>query len=396
MQRPSLAQTPSALFFAFAVLLSGCRKGTEQSSFVPVPVSAFGTDGCNGANQVFGAIVEVHDDPAVIGAMSRIAAFSLAGVISDVVYVTGADGTVRAWDFTVDPMVPVESTVVAVGEVDALLAGTLNMPPAAILSGIAVLDRSNLVVVEHVSNTILIVSLVNPNPVGFYVGFPDVTPGYVDNVAGASRFSFPDAVPVDVVTSADDRLFIADAGNHAVREATLGQLTRVATVGGSGVPGFGDGSLTSSVFDTPTGLTVSCNGEIVVAESGPLGNHLRSIALGPVSFFGGRSGMVRTLAGDGTDASTDGVGVTASLAQPVSPVSTADGEIYWVDSSTGILRRYAIDTDVVDCPLFADCDAANLAGGSFSGAGSYSLAITMSGNLYVLDGAAGKLYLVTP
>ena len=69
--------------------------------------------------------------------------------------------------------------------------------------------------------------------------------------------------------------------------------------------------------------------------------------------------------------------------------------MYWVDTTTGILRRYSFASGLVDCPLFADCGAATAAMGAFSGAGHYSIAITAGGRIYVLDAAAGKIFLVT-
>ena len=365
----------------------------QTASTIPIATSTFGNDGCNGANQVFTAALEVVDDPAVIGPLSRLAASSSG----DVLYVTGADGTVRAWDFSLDPTMPTETTVVPVGEIDTLLASVLASAPTAVLSGVAVLDPTNLVLVEHASNTILIASLVNPSPsVGFYIGFPDENSSFVDSIGGASRFNFPSATPVDIVTTGDGRLFVADAGNHAVREAELGSNIFVRTVGGLGLPSSADGPLGSTGFDTPTGLSIACDGSLLITESGPAGNRLRSLSLGGFGLFGSREGGSATLAGDGTPATAEGVAELASLAQPVSPVSTASGEVYFVDAATGILRRFDLTTGTVDCPLFADCAAAVLAGGSFSGAGNYALAITSSDNLYVLDGTAGKLFLITP
>ncbi|HED65964.1 MAG TPA: hypothetical protein ENJ09_10470 [Planctomycetes bacterium] len=374
------------------LVASACREGQPQSSFAPIAAPAFGTDGCNGSNLVFGSVQEVYSDPSVIGPMSQ-----LAGSATDeVLYLTGADGTVRALDFGASATIPVESTVLAAGAVDALLGAVFSAPSPALLSGISVLDPSNLVVVEHTSNTVLIVSLVNPGQVAFYVGFPDETPGFTDSVAGAARFSFPPTVPAQIVASGDGRLFIADPGNHAVREVTLGQSSVVSTLAGVGIPLSLDGPSFQAGFDQPTGLAISCGGELLVTENGPTGEKLRSIAPGPPSFFGPPAGRVTTLAGDGQDQSSDGIGGAASLAGPVAPVMTSGGDIYFVDGDTGILRRQALATGVVDCPLFVDCDAANLASGSFSGPGAYSLALSASGALYVLDGTAGKIYLVTP
>jgi hypothetical protein len=73
---------------------------------------------------------------------------------------------------------------------------------------------------------------------------------------------------------------------------------------------------------------------------------------------------------------------------------TSLGEIYWVDSGTGVLRRRSVDR-TADCPLDVDCDAAVL-NPSFPPGHAFSLTETPSGVLYVLDATAGVLYRVTP
>jgi hypothetical protein len=249
------------------------------------------------------------------------------------------------------------------------------------------------VVVEHTSNTLFLVSLDSPG-LSILVGFPSQVPSLVDGVDDMVRFSFPPNVPLQVCPTGDGRIFVADAGNHVIRQLTVGARVEAITLAGTGVPSHSNGVLPGIGLDTPVGVAVGCGGDLLVTEVGPLGNRLRSIQLGTRSFFGGIQGLSMTVAGDGMPLTVQGVGEAASAAGPVSPVVTGAGEIYWVDSLTGILRRYDLVTGLVDCPFFADCAVASGMGGSFSGASNYSAVVTPSGVLYVLDGLQGAIFAV--
>ena len=104
-----------------------------------------------------------------------------------------------------------------------------------------------------------------------------------------------------------------------------------------------------------------------------------------------------TLAGDGTAATAEGVGGAAMVDAPLSPVTTTEGDIYWVDGGTSVLRRMDLVTGTVDCPNpdFTGCADAVANTGGFSGAGHYATVISASGYVYVLDGTAGTVSLVS-
>ena len=102
---------------------------------------------------------------------------------------------------------------------------------------------------------------------------------------------------------------------------------------------------------------------------------------------------MRELAGDGDALKIEGIDDESSLAAPSGAVTTSAGEIYWVDRLTGVLRRYDFSTGLADCPRFADCAAA-VAAAELTPGGEFSLTISDSGDLYVLDAAAQTLYRV--
>lgn len=377
---------PAVLLLAF---LGGCREGTaDPVPFEALPLADEGAHGCNGLVQPV-QLMLLGTFPWV-GPTSQM----IADETDETLFVTGGDGSVRRLD--IGPPLT-ETVLVGPAIIDSILAFAGVASPAQ-LSGIAVLDANNLLVAENTSNTILIVSRIATNAVFVYAGDPDEMGDFEDGTGGDIRFDFSDVVQIVTVGEDEDNsfseaVFLTDPGNHRVRLLQTGLLPIVSTVAGNGTPAFHDGDLEQTRFDTPTGITLTCEGELLVSERGGAGtggNRLRTMRLGVTNVLIGRT---RTLAGDGTSATVQGVGTAASLAGPVAPVTTMSGEIYWMDSATGILRRWSPATGEVDCPLFPDCASA---GGSFSVGGNFALAIGPSGTLYVLDDAAGTLSAITP
>jgi hypothetical protein len=377
-----------ALARLFLLLLvtgfASCREGDTVVLFIPISQAPFGNSGCDGPNQTFAAKVVLVTD-AAIGPMSQLAAAKTTNTL----YLTGAGATV--WELDLDAAMPALAPVIGAGVLDAELAGQGIATPAE-LSGLAVATTTSLVAVEHTSNTIIQVDLSPPASVNLGVGMLNETPGFVNGRIDVARFSFPSGRPLQLVPSGEGSLWVADAGNHVIRRVVLDPNfvfnSTVVTPAGTGVAGHMDGSLQNVSFDTPVGISIACSGELLVSTVGTDGNRVLSLALGEGSFGGGQQGTATTLAGDGMDATLQGTGELASLGQPVNPVASTGGEVYWVDSSTGILRRLTLATGLVDCPLNPGC---NTNGTDFSGPGNYAVAVGMNGKLYVLDGVAGTI-----
>lgn len=381
-------------------LACACRDASSSgssSSAPQFPPSGAGASGCVGPNQVFSApqvAVQVPLATLVIGPWSQITAAQGA----ELLFVTGADATVVALD--VSGAVPVETELVGAGAVAFLLNGQ-GLTGTPQLSGIAVLDATQLVLVEHDSNTLITCDRVTPDTLAFYAGQPDETPGFADGLAtgtsGLARFSFGAPTQIATTGEAVPSVLVADVGNHALRLVTSSPGVRVVTtLAGRGSSGFSDGDLDSSAFDTPSGVTLSCNQQVIVSERGDegLGQRLRSVEVSSANPFGGWFGDVLTVAGDGTPGTTEGSAATTQLDTPLSPLVTSAGEIYWIDAGTGVLRRKQVD-GTCDCPLALDCASA-VATPDFPAGHAYSLTQTSSGVLYVLDGTAGVLWRVTP
>ncbi len=390
---------PARALLLVASLLPACRNAASDGApgALTFPPSTVGVSGCAGPNQVFSppqTPVAVPLATLVIGPYSQITAAQGA----ELLYVTGQNATVVAID--VSGVTPVETQLVGPGAVAFVLAlqGLSGTPQ---LSGLAVLDATHLVLVEHDSNTLLTCDRVSANTLGIYAGLPSETPGFADGVAsGASnvaRFGF--SAPTQLVTTSESvpSVIVADTGNHAVRMVTESSGFRlVTTLAGSGTAGFDDGDITFSAFDTPTGLSLSCNQQVIVSERGDngLGQRLRSLQITSTNPFGGWFGSTATVAGDGTPGTVEGPAASAQLDAPLSPLVTSAGEIYWIDAGTGVLRRKRLD-GTCDCPLSVDCTSA-VTTPNFPAGHAFSLTQTSSGVLYVLDGTDGVLWRVTP
>lgn len=375
------------------LVLAACREGedTQAGDFIPVLPSLFGTQGCEPSTIVPGMVTPVFSS-AVIGPLSQIAA-AADMLAMETLYLTGEDGSIHQLDFPAGGGAPADSVLVAPGVVDAVLG---LAPGATQLSGIAVFDELFLVVAEHATNTLLSVRRDLPDLVLPLAGLPLSAGGFADGQGGAIRFHF--TAPATLFADASGTVFVADTENHALRMVAFGGIPESATITGSGAPGDLFGPLTLTELDTPSGLASTCPGELLLIESGSAGfggNRLLSLAIGGPALFGGFDGSALVLAGDGTNASTQGVGGAAQLGTPMGLVSTQAGLLFWVDAKDGILRRYDLGTGLCDCPLFADCAAAFAAGGSFAGAG-FSLALGDSGALYVLEADQGMLHRVDP
>ncbi|MCZ6596285.1 MAG: hypothetical protein O7B99_01455 [Planctomycetota bacterium] len=385
-----------ALILGLSLLLvASCREGTESEtgagggSSSSITPAVNGAHGCNGPDQAF-APPQTPSEIALavldIGPFSRIA----AATAEEKLYATGENGQVVELDFTGGGLV--ETELVTPGFVTTLL--DVGVPGPAELSGVGVLQANLLIVMEHASNTLFQVGTGGVDMVAAFAGDQSVMPGYADGPTALARFHF--LAPGDVTPTGDGRIFVADTGNHRVRVIDVG-LSVVFTAAGTGIAASIDGDIVLAGFDTPWGISVSCADQLILTESGDVGgtgNRLRAVTLGFDLFFGFPTGATFTLAGDGVPATFEGVGLAASLARPSPAVTTSQGDVYWVDTLTGVLRRYDFSSQLADCPLAVDCATAVGAPAFSATGGNFSLAVAASGDLYVLDADAEKLFRI--
>lgn len=128
-------------------------------------------------------------------------------------------------------------------------------------------------------------------------GLPGAPGGYADGVATLARFRFPAGIAVDPTSGA---IYVSDKDNHVIRRITPDGL--VTTIAGEpGVAGTADAQGTAAKFAYPRGLVVAANGIIYVADAG---NHAirRVTPDGIVTTFAGRVRFAGSADGTGTEA----------------------------------------------------------------------------------------------
>jgi cysteine-rich repeat protein len=161
----------------------------------------------------------------------------------------------------------------------------------------------------------------------------DVGGGFVDGIGVAARFFSPAGVAVSGAN-----LFVADAGNHALRRMSLVDNS-VTTVAGNGLPAHVDGSLNSAQFAQPRFVTVLSADKVLVFDTlTSVGCRLRQVDL--------LAGQVTTLAGAGGFCfAVDGTGTGARFGTVSGMALAADGKLYVADSFR--IRQVDLATNAV-------------------------------------------------
>jgi len=147
--------------------------------------------------------------------------------------------------------------------------------------------------------------------------------GSADGTGSAARFFLPYGLAVDSAGN----VYVSDQGNHLIRKITpAGVVTTLA--GGAAQPGFTDGSGTAARFNTPFGIAVDGNGNILVADSG--NNAIRRVS---------PAGVVSTIAGSAASGALDGSTAVARFNQPRGVAVDGSGAIYVADYGNQLLRH---------------------------------------------------------
>ncbi len=201
--------------------------------------------------------------------------------------------------------------------------------------------------------------------------------GNVNGTNSSARFDGPTALALD----ASNNIYVADAGNHAIRRMACdatGTNWIVTTLAGSGLPGAVNGTNTGAQFDYPSGLAVDGAGNIYVADM----NNSAIRIISPDAT--GTNWIVNTYAGKlQTSSNVDGAAAAARFSSPNSVALDAATNLYVADGFNYTVRMITPGGQV-----------STLAGsfGSIDGAGTNAqfffpcgIAVDAAGNVYVSD-----------
>ncbi|RZU39534.1 NHL repeat-containing protein [Edaphobacter modestus] len=219
------------------------------------------------------------------------------------------------------------STAGAAGDNGPAAAALLDRPGALALDG-----KSNLYIADSGSHRIRRI---------------DAGTGVITTVAGAGAQGYEGdnarAVsalldsPQGIAVDTGGNLYVADTNNHRIRriDAVTGIIT---TLAGTGVFGYaGDSSSSAAArLALPQGLSVGSDGNIYLADTA---NHR-------IRRIDGTTGMITTVAGDGTQgfSGDGGAPVSASLDSPRATTLSSSGLVTIADRGNQRVRQLSGDT----------------------------------------------------
>jgi trimeric autotransporter adhesin len=252
--------------------------------------------------------------------------------------------------------------------------------------------------------------------------------GYVDGAAASASFSGPTGIAVDSGLN----LYIADTGNNVVRKLTPGGT--VSTVAGGGSNPFNENVRATTVaLGTPTGVAVDSTGNLYIAAStsqkvfkvdtdgtihsfagyGTAGydstttaanaalNTPLDVALdtaGNVYIADSQnyrvrkvtsSGIISTIAGNGSSSDVDGAVATSSgLFLPYGVAVDAAGKNLYIDEYGGRIRQVNLSTGIIQTVAGAGSPNVLGDGGTAYNAGindPEAIALNPSGGLFIAD-----------
>lgn len=172
--------------------------------------------------------------------------------------------------------------------------------------------EENLIVADSGTNTI---KKIKPTGEIETLAGTENQSGFADGEASKSLFNSPIGVAVF-----DNKVFVADTYNDKIRLIENGQ---VSTISGS-EQGFADNENGANAkFDTPCGIALTKEGNLLVADAG--NRRLRLIEPG---------GKTSTFAGNGEQDSLDGTLEKAKFVEPTAITIGNFGEIYVADGNS--------------------------------------------------------------
>jgi sugar lactone lactonase YvrE len=190
-------------------------------------------------------------------------------------------------------------------------------------------DRQGYLYVADTNNHV-IRRVSSMGDVVVFAGVPGV-PGSGDGCGAEVGFHSPRGIAVD----ARGFLFVADTGNHTIRQIT--SEGKVTTIAGSATnAGSTDGPANSARFQSPSGIALGADGSLFITDM--TAHNIRKLAGGSVSTVAGKVGVA---------GAKNGTGTAAEFNSPMGIAILQNESMLVADSGNHCIRQVSISRRAV-------------------------------------------------
>jgi len=241
---------------------------------------------------------------------------------------------------------------------------------------IATLLDGNIVITDSVNNRIRLLRLSDSNVTTIAGG---TSTGFADGIGTDARFNSPEGIAV----LSNGNIIIVDANTCVIRLLRLSD-SNVTTIAGSAISGFSDGFGTNALFNFPRGVAVLSNGNIVIADT--QNNRIRLLTL--------HNSNVTTIAG-GEAGFADGIGSNARFDTPSGLAVLPNDNIIIADTNNNRIRLLRLSDSNVTTIAGSNSGFANGIGTNGLFVAPEGIAVLPNNNIIVGDTGNHRIRLIT-
>lgn len=240
--------------------------------------------------------------------------------------------------------------------------------------GVAIDAQNNAYIADAANH---VIRKITPNgDVTTYAGTG--SSGFVDGIGSIAQFNSPSAIAID----AAGVLYVADLLNHSIRKIESGGMT--TTIAGNGSSDYIDANGTSARFSFPSGIALDNQGNLYVTDLG--NNRIRKIS---------PTGDVNTLAGNGMTGHVDGPALSAQFNNPTGIATDNSGNVIIADAINHRIRK--ISTSGIVSTIAGNGSAGPVDGDPSTAEfnSPSGVAVDIIGTIYVADALNNRIRIIT-